>query len=77
AYQWFNNLGILAYLPLSNNKISIVWSTNNYEELLLQSAADFAKNAAIASNYKLGKLKLISKPASFSLKMSLVNSLYI
>jgi len=29
AYQWFRDDGVLAYLPLPGNRISIVWSTSD------------------------------------------------
>ncbi len=77
AYQWFNNSKILAYLPLYNNQISIVWATKDYNELLALSNNDFTSYVESAIKYKLGKLKLISKVASFPLKMFLLDSFYI
>lgn len=76
ARQWFmqdaaNKNNILAWLPLPQNKISIVWSVSNeYGAYLLTLPKDvFSQEVANAGSYCLGDLKLISQPASFPLAM--------
>ncbi len=76
AYQWFKNGSVLAFLPLSNNKISIVWSTDKYQELLNLNSEDFEQHVASFGDYKLGKLKLISKPVAFPLRLYTLNKVY-
>ncbi|MDD3266911.1 MAG: FAD-dependent monooxygenase [Burkholderiales bacterium] len=74
AYQWFLDESVLAYLPLPDNQISIVWSTDRVNELLNMTKEQFCNEVMIASGSKLGKLELITSPAAFPLKMNLVNS---
>lgn len=73
AHQWFLGSSILAYLPLPDNYISIVWSTDNTSELLSMSELDFSARVAQASNYTLGNLELVTKPIAFPLKLNLVD----
>lgn len=70
AYQWFRDDGILAYLPLPGNLISIVWSTSteHAEALRQQDAPQFCDSVAQAAGYKLGKLALSTAPACFPLR---------
>lgn len=74
AYQWFLDDGVLAYLPLPDNQISIVWSTDRVNELLSLTPEKFCNEVALASRNKLGKLEVITSPAAFPLKMNLVES---
>ncbi|MFZ3088443.1 MAG: FAD-dependent monooxygenase, partial [Methylotenera sp.] len=74
ARQWFKQGGdshcsILAWLPLPENKISIVWSAPaQYADALLQLDADeFTNQVMKAGNSVLGKLTMITKPAAFPL----------
>lgn len=76
ARQWFakdNDDGnsILAWLPLSNNRISIVWSVSDAvaESLMQLSAEEFTHRVAQAGENLLGGMKLITEPASFPLLM--------
>jgi 2-polyprenylphenol 6-hydroxylase len=71
AYQWFRADGILAYLPLPGNLISIVWSTPaaHAEELLGLDTAGFCERVAAAGEYVLGKLELVTPPAAFPLRL--------
>ena len=77
ALQWFRHDGVLAYLPLPGNRISIVWSTDEVHaaDLLELSAADFARCVAEAGRDQLGKLELITAPASFPLTRLSVDSM--
>ncbi|MFN7094812.1 MAG: FAD-dependent monooxygenase [Burkholderiales bacterium] len=76
AYQWFNNGDILAYLPLPNKQISIVWSTTNYAERLALSELEFSRQVAKAGNYQLGELELITQPVAFPLRLYALAKIY-
>ena len=71
AHQWFRTDGILAYLPLPGNQISIVWSTPaaHAEELLALGTEEFCERVAAAGEYALGKLNLVTPPAAFPLRL--------
>jgi 2-polyprenylphenol 6-hydroxylase len=71
ALQWFRDDGVLAYLPLPGNRISIVWSTPDEHagELLSLSSAAFCERVAAASGYALGGLELLTAPAAFPLRL--------
>jgi ubiquinone biosynthesis UbiH/UbiF/VisC/COQ6 family hydroxylase len=75
ACQWFNPgfqpEGVLAYLPLPGNRISIVWSVQQAlaNELLQLSPAELCERVAQAGNMQLGKLELITPPAAFPLHL--------
>lgn len=74
AHQWFTGDGILAYLPLPDNQISIVWSSDRVEELLALSNEEFALHVAAESNFELGQLEVITKPVAFPLRLNLVDN---
>ena len=77
AFQWFLSGGdILAYLPLFDKQISIVWSTNNPERLMKLNSSEFSHEVAMASGFKLGQLKMITPPCAFPLGLTLVESVY-
>lgn len=76
ARQWFakdtdNHNKILAWLPLAENKISIVWSVNqDYGQHLLQLSAEaFTQEVTVAGLHQLGKMELITPPDAFPLTM--------
>jgi len=71
AYQWFRHDGVLAYLPLPENRISIVWSTPEVhaESLLALPPEQFAKTVAEAGEQVLGKLGLLAPAKGFPLGM--------
>ncbi|HSI37545.1 MAG TPA: FAD-dependent monooxygenase [Methylotenera sp.] len=82
ARQWFahdveDKNSILAWLPLPENKISIVWSVSSqYASELLQLTADeFTSEVAKAGDYLLGAMKLITSPASFPLALQTTTTL--
>ena len=58
AYQWFREDGVLAYLPLPGNRISIVWSTSDVNaDQLCQLPADLlCERVAEAGDFQLGAL---------------------
>ncbi|MBS1210927.1 MAG: ubiquinone biosynthesis hydroxylase family protein [Proteobacteria bacterium] len=70
AFQWFRPDGVLAYLPLPGNQISIVWSTPeaHAQELLALGPEDFCARVAEAGGQQLGSLELVTPPAGFPLR---------
>ncbi|RTL10258.1 MAG: FAD-dependent oxidoreductase [Neisseriaceae bacterium] len=76
ARQWFLGEGILAYLPLPNQQISIVWSSNEPDALLQLSADELCSVVAEAGQYSLGKLELITSAQAFPLKLNLIEKFY-
>jgi ubiquinone biosynthesis UbiH/UbiF/VisC/COQ6 family hydroxylase len=76
ARQWFakdaeEGNSILAWLPLPDNKISIVWSVSDTvaESLIQLSKEEFTQQVAQAGGNVLGSMQLITEPASFTLLM--------
>lgn len=81
ARQWFrqeagakgdeHRCGILAWLPLPGNRISIVWSapTALAHDLLQLNAQELAYEVQRAGNDVLGKLTMIGEPAVFPLAL--------
>lgn len=71
AFQWFRPDGVLAYLPLPGNRISVVWSTPeaHARELLGLDGAILCRRVAEAGANRLGALKLLTQPAAFPLRL--------
>lgn len=71
AYQWFRDDGVLAYLPLPDNRISIVWSTPDVhaDELCGLSPAVLCERVAEAGDYCLGQLELLAPAMAFPLRL--------
>jgi len=71
AFQWFRRDGVLAWLPLPGNRISIVWSTgsDHGRELLALDHAALCARVAEAGGNRLGALELITPPAGFPLRL--------
>lgn len=71
AFQWFLGGEILAYLPLPNQQISIVWSAeaSHAEALLAMDETTFCDSVAHAGYYTLGALTQITTPAAFPLRL--------
>src|SRR5262249_4365059 len=69
AFPWFRGDGVLAFLPLPERRVSIVWSTprSHAGELLALPAAAFCARVAEASQGALGRLDLLAPPAAFPL----------
>jgi len=71
AHQWFQPDGILALLPLPGKRVSIVWSVSpeRSEELLALSHEELCAQVAVASQYTLGELQVITPPSAFALRV--------
>lgn len=69
ARQWFLGDGILAWLPMPGNRISMVWSTSQPEPLLALDGARLAAAVAAAGDHALGELTLLSPAAAFPLRL--------
>lgn len=76
AYQWFKGGDILAYLPLPNRSISIVWSTSNIKNLLTLPDQELANKVMYAGNSILGKLELATSRSAFPLRLQMLNKTY-
>lgn len=75
AYQWFYPEGILAWLPLPGNHISMVWSINQpyVEQLLTLPAEELSHRVAEKGNHQLGQLSLLNTPRAFPLSLTHVS----
>lgn len=71
AFQWFREDGILAYLPLPGDQISIVWSTPeaHAQELVALPATELCARVAAAGHHALGDLELLTPAAGFNLRL--------
>lgn len=71
ARQWFREDGILAWLPMAGNRMSVVWSTpdEHAKELLALPVDALCSRVAAAGGCALGELQLISPPAAFPLSL--------
>lgn len=69
ARQWFADGGILAWLPLSENIISIVWSlpAARAAELYALPGEEFCSAVAVGGTKALGVMRLVSAVARFPL----------
>ncbi len=77
ARQWFCNDGILAWLPLPGNRISMVWSTSHdkAKQLLGMDAEALAAEVSEAGKQALGGLRLITPAAAFPLNLQTAHDL--
>lgn len=71
AYQWFRDEGVLAYLPLPGNRISIVWSTQDEhaDDLCALSPEQLCDRVADAGEHVLGQLELLTPAVAFPLRL--------
>jgi ubiquinone biosynthesis UbiH/UbiF/VisC/COQ6 family hydroxylase len=71
ARQWFFDDGILAWLPLPGNRISIVWSTFDAkaDALVAFDADALCERVALAGANELGQLTPITPAAAFPLRL--------
>lgn len=77
ARQWFREENVLAWLPLPQNHISMVWSTDaaHTEALLAASPEQLADEVARAGGHALGTLRQVGRTAAFPLSINRVSSL--
>ncbi len=70
ARQWFVEDGILAWLPLPGNRMSMVWSTSNAhaKALLALSPEALAERVAMAGGDALGSMQVLTPAAAFPLR---------
>jgi ubiquinone biosynthesis UbiH/UbiF/VisC/COQ6 family hydroxylase len=71
AFQWFRHDGVLAWLPLPGERISMVWSTPEAHagKLLGLEAAALCRRVAEAGGQRLGALAPLTAAATFPLRM--------
>jgi 2-octaprenyl-6-methoxyphenol hydroxylase len=76
AFQWFCEGDILAWLPLSGNRLSMVWSTRtgHADELVALDAATLADKVRAAGHDRLGALHLLTPAAAFPLRLIRVDA---
>ncbi|HWR76609.1 MAG TPA: UbiH/UbiF family hydroxylase [Thiobacillus sp.] len=76
AFQWFFDSDILAWLPLSGNRLSMVWSTRgeHADELIALDAAALVEKVQAAGHGRLGALRLLTPAAAFPLRLIRVDS---
>lgn len=67
ARQWFLDEGILAWLPLAGNRISMVFSTKHSQNLMALSPSELADHVAQAGGNALGKMDCITPAVAFPL----------
>lgn len=71
AYQWFRPDGVLAWLPLPGDLVSMVWSTPDEHagELVALGAEQLCERVAAAGNHRLGSLEVVTPAAAFPLRL--------
>ncbi len=71
ARQWFRGDGILAWLPLPGNRISMVWSTmaEHSKKLLEMTPDGLVQAVARAGHDVLGDMRLLTPAAAFPLRL--------
>lgn len=71
AWQWFRDDGVLAYLPLPGQRISIVWSAPDAlaDELCALSPEAFCERVEEAGGGVLGRLELLTPAQAFPLRL--------
>jgi ubiquinone biosynthesis UbiH/UbiF/VisC/COQ6 family hydroxylase len=76
AFQWFRKDGVLAYLPLPDGLMSMVWSAPDElaDELLALPPAALCAKVAEAGAFRLGALELVTPAAAFPLRLMRVES---
>ena len=71
ARQWFRADGVLAWLPMAGDRISIVWSTadDHARQLLALAPDDLCERVAAAGNHELGVLRPLTPAVAFPLRL--------
>ncbi|NML26873.1 UbiH/UbiF family hydroxylase [Zoogloea dura] len=75
AFQWFRNDGVLAYLPLPEQHMSMVWSAPDAlaDELVGLPPQALCARVAEAGDFRLGELELVTPAAAFPLRLMRVD----
>lgn len=70
ARQWFRGDGVLAWLPLPDSQVSIVWSADSgvAEQLMTASTEELSGRVAAAGDYVLGAFEVVTPPSAFPLR---------
>ena len=76
AFQWFRKDGVLAYLPLPEQHMSMVWSAPDAlaDELVALSPEALCAKVAEAGEHRLGNLTPATPAAAFPLRLMRVDS---
>lgn len=76
AFQWFRPDGVLAYLPLPGEYMSMVWSAPDAlaDELVSLSPEALALRVGEASDFRLGALETVTPAAAFPLRLMRVET---
>ena len=76
AFQWFSGGDILAWLPLTRNCMSMVWSTPtaHADELAALDAETLTEKVRAAGHDRLGAMRLLTPAAAFPLRLIRVES---
>lgn len=79
ARQWFREDGILAWLPLPGNRMSMVWSTtvDQSKKLLAMAPEELVQTVALAGHDVLGVLHVLTPAAAFPLRLQNAGSMAI
>jgi ubiquinone biosynthesis UbiH/UbiF/VisC/COQ6 family hydroxylase len=77
AFQWFRADGVLAYLPLPGNRMSMVWSIAEVHGRSLAGlpAAELCRRVVEAGRAVLGNLELITPAQAFPLQRMTAESM--
>lgn len=75
ARQWFTRHGVMAWLPLPRNCISLVWSAREPEHLLLMPESEFTTRVEAAAGHVLGRLETVTPAKGFALSMKTAEAL--
>ncbi|WP_374245822.1 UbiH/UbiF family hydroxylase [Zoogloea sp.] len=76
AFQWFRPDGVLAYLPLPDRQMSMVWSAPDAlaDELVALPPEALCARVAEAGGYRLGQLEPLTPAAAFPLRLMRVET---
>lgn len=71
AWQWFREDGILAWLPLPDGLMSMVWSAPDElaDALTGLSSAELGERVAAAGGHRLGRLEALAPAQAFPLRL--------
>ena len=78
AFERFMSDGVLAMLPKSNNTMGCVWTVDRRQSKAKLDLDEFSFEALLQERfgYRLGKLKLVSKPTVFPLYLVQSDDIY-